>query len=369
MAKIVFVTAMMPVILTVGCTDGNAEFMSEQRLQNGLVVILPGIEGESGLNRGIRSGLVRANVDRAIPIWPWGRPVPLLGLLINQVDFLGNRLAGAGIAKRIAKYQEKYPDKPVHVIGHSGGGGVAVFVAEYMPKDHKLDGLVLLSASISSAYDLTKALNNCREGIVNYYSREDVGLLAVGTTVLGTVDGTHGPSAGLLGFDKPRRKDKAEKKQAYRKLTQLPLDDYVFGAAHEICASAGFISTHVARYVMPGGWPAPHAGEGVLARTDLKDAMLGSAGAGAVSTGPQLPQPERSLSATTIGKARPRPTAPPLKVRPSPTVRVTRTRRTASAQSRIFKPIAGLGRRSSRGRTKAKRLLRFNAVKYKLRPG
>ena len=366
MAKIVFVTAMMPVILTVGCTNGNAEFMSEQRSQNGLVVILPGIEGESGLNHGIRNGLVQASVDRAIPIWPWGRPVPLLGLLINQVDFLGNRLAGAGIAKRIAKYQDKYPGKPVHVIGHSGGGGVAVFVAEYMPKDHKLDGLILLSASISSAYDLTKALNNCREGIVNYYSREDVGLLAVGTTVLGTVDGTHGPSAGLLGFDKPRRKDKAEKKDAYRKLTQIRLD--VYGAAHEICASAGFISTRVAKHVMPGGWPASHADEGILARTDLKDAMLGSAGAGAISTGPQFSRPERSMSPTTIAKARPQPPAPPLEVRPSPTVRVTRARRTASAEPRIFKPIAGLGRRSSPGRTKAKRLPRFNAVKYKLRP-
>ena len=355
MAKIMFAAAMLPAILTVGCTNGNKQFMTEQRLRNGLVVILPGIEGESGLNRDIRRGLVKAGDVRAIPIWPWGRPVPLLGLLINQIDFLGNRLAGASIAKRIADYQDKHPGRPVYVIGHSGGGGVAVFVAESMPKDHKLDGLVLLSASISSAYDLTKALGNCRGGIVNYYSREDVGLLAVGTTVLGTVDGTHGPSAGLLGFDAPSNQDKKNKKDAYQKLTQISLAGLVYGTAHELCTSIGFVREHVSKWISPGRWPSSYSHEEILAgKTDIEGAMLASP---AMVPMPAPPPPDRSASTATVARTTPKSRAPALKVR---------TRKTRPSGPRVFKPITGLGRRKSQPSPKRPR---FNAVKYKLRPG
>ena len=101
----------------------------------------------------------------------------------------------------IGDYQDNHPGRPVYVVGHSGGGGVAVFTAESLPDGRKIDGLVLLSASISKGYDLHKALANCRRGIINYYSSRDVGLLGVGTTLMGNVDGGHGPSAGLKGFD------------------------------------------------------------------------------------------------------------------------------------------------------------------------
>ncbi|MCK4602784.1 MAG: hypothetical protein KAU28_09980, partial [Phycisphaerae bacterium] len=76
-----------------GC-NGNVKFMTEDRLEGGLVIILPGIEGESELNRNIRRGLVSAGVYRAMPIHSWGRPVPLAGMLLNQIDFIGNRIAG-----------------------------------------------------------------------------------------------------------------------------------------------------------------------------------------------------------------------------------------------------------------------------------
>jgi len=243
-------------LLAGGCS--NAEYMTENRLSRGLVVILPGIEGESGLNRDIRRGLANAGVDRAMPIWSWGRPLPIIGLLVNQIDFLGNRIAGSGIAARIRKYQDKYPGRPVHVIGHSGGGGVAVFVADDMGKDHKIDGLILLSASISSAYDLTKALGNCRNGILNIYSKDDVGLLGLATIVLGTVDGTHGPSAGLIGFDQPNAKAPEAKQIAYVRLYQVAIDpDMLFEASttHASTTQIHFISLYVSPWILAETWP------------------------------------------------------------------------------------------------------------------
>ncbi|MCY2924254.1 MAG: hypothetical protein NT031_02250, partial [Planctomycetota bacterium] len=205
--------------LAAGC-GGNASFATPDRMDSGLVIILPGIEGESAFNRDIRRGLEATALRRAIPIRSWGPQVPLFGMIVNQTNFLGNRVIGASIAKEIVAYQSQYPGRPVHVIGHSGGGGIAVFVAEALPDDHPIDGLVLLSASISSGHDLTKALSHCKNGIVNYYAPGDP-LLSAGTALMGNVDGVHGAGAGLNGFDTPGEKGSPEKKLAYTKLYQV----------------------------------------------------------------------------------------------------------------------------------------------------
>jgi len=244
-------------LLFAGGCNRNAKFLTEDRLQNGLVIILPGIEGESPLNRDIRRGLVSAGVYRAMPIYSWGRPIPLAGVLLNQMDIIGNRIAGAKIAKWIVQYQDSHPRRSVYIVGHSGGGGVAVFAAEAMPDGRQIDGLILLSASISSAYDLTKALGKCRAGIVNFYSKADVGFLVIGTIVAGNVDGRHGPAAGAVGFDKPNSKDGGQKMLAYNKLFQVEMTRAMTGSirAHTAATGVGFVSKYVSRWILASSWP------------------------------------------------------------------------------------------------------------------
>jgi pimeloyl-ACP methyl ester carboxylesterase len=261
MRPVVLSVLLSMAVLACGCSgSGNARFETTDRLSNGLIIILPGIEGESALNHQIRDGMVAGGVYRALPIYSWGRPVPIAGLLLNQMDFIGNRLEGRRIARMIAAYQDNYPGRPVYLIGHSGGGGVAVFAAEAMEEDRKIDGLVLLSASISSAYDLTKAMNHCRNGILNIYSKADVGFLIVGTTVAGNVDGIRGPAAGAISFDKPRANDKAEKQQAYQKLYEMELTGEAaggLGGAHASTTRSGFVATYVVPWVTSPTWPPP----------------------------------------------------------------------------------------------------------------
>ena len=244
-------------VLAGGCAD-NQEFVTEDRLENGLVIVLPGIEGVSEYNRNIRRGIEAAGIYRALPIVSWGRPIPLIGVLANQIDFIGNRLAGINVARMVKQYQDNHPGKPVYIVGHSGGGGVAVFAAQALPEGRKLQGLVLLSASISSAYDLTKALNRCENGIVCFYNKGDGALLGVGTIVLGNVDGTHGPAAGLIGFDWPSDRARDEKKRAYRKLYQVHLGpEMLYGdeGAHSAATNPHFVSLYVAPWLMAQTWP------------------------------------------------------------------------------------------------------------------
>ncbi|MHC4981880.1 MAG: alpha/beta fold hydrolase [Planctomycetota bacterium] len=244
-------------LLAAGC-DGNGRYLAQERLDKGLVIILPGIEGVSSHNLDVRRGLVMAEVDRALPIHSWGRPVPVAGMLLNQMDIIGNRLAAARIAKMIVNYQDSHPDNPVHIIGHSGGGGIAVFAAEELPSERKVDGLILLSASISSGYDLTKALSRCRNGIVNFYTRADVGLLMIGTSIAGNVDGARGPAAGAIGFETPDASAEAEKKAAYQSLFQVELPEELVGSsAHTAATRPSFVWTYVAPWVTSATWAPP----------------------------------------------------------------------------------------------------------------
>ncbi|HNX25952.1 MAG TPA: alpha/beta hydrolase [Phycisphaerae bacterium] len=236
-------------MICAGCeVDAAERYMTDVRKENGLVIILPGIEGESEFNHNIRRGLVSAGSYRAMPIYNWGRPIPGLGMLLNQMDVIGNRAAGRRIAQMIEQYEDAYPGRPVYIIGHSGGGGVAVFAAEELSKDYKIDGLVLIAASISDNYNLNKALKSCRNGIVNFYNPEDAGLLGVGTTVMGNVDGGHGPSAGLNGFNKN-----------YNNLYQVKVTESMTaasgGGSHDAATRPRFVATYVAPWVLSSRWP------------------------------------------------------------------------------------------------------------------
>jgi len=257
MVRLGLLAAACGLMMAGGCNGTNPyhSYTTADRLENGLVVILPGIEGESEYNHNIRRGLLQAGIDRALPIYNWGRPVPGVGMLLNQMDFIGNRLAGVRIAKFIEEYQDKYPGRPVYVVGHSGGGGVAVFTAEGLSEGRQIDGLVLLSASIWAGYDLTKALGRCKNGIVNFYNQADVGLLAIGTTITSNVDGMRGPSAGLNGFNRLTNLDPPEKRAAYTKLYQVGVSGHG-GDPHGAVTRPGFVSSNVAPWILSPTWPA-----------------------------------------------------------------------------------------------------------------
>ena len=225
-----------------GC-GSNKDFVTEDRLAQGLVIILPGIEGESPFNHDIRAGLLDADVPGAMMIYHWGRPIPVAGPLLNQMDVLGNRIEGRKIAQIIVDYQDSHPGKPVHLVGHSGGGGMAVFAAESLPEDRKVDGLVLISASISCDYNLDKAIRHCKSGIVNFYCKGDVALLVIGTTLAGNVDGTHGPAAGQKEFQ-----------GTFERLWQMEVCQ--IGDAHTSGTRASVVTSNVAPWVLKSQWPA-----------------------------------------------------------------------------------------------------------------
>ena len=125
----------------------------------------------------------------------------LLGPLANLTDYEGNRRKAADIAARIQVFRKDHPTAPIHIIGYSGGGGLAVLVAEALPDDVHIQNLILAQAAISPDYDLTAALDHVDGKLINFHSDYDWAMLDVGTRVFGTIDRKNVASAGKNGFD------------------------------------------------------------------------------------------------------------------------------------------------------------------------
>jgi pimeloyl-ACP methyl ester carboxylesterase len=248
-----------------GCSYSHplsGAYMAPNQQESGMAVILPGIEGKSFLNERLRDGLTKAGTPYALPIWQWGSRIPIMKLAMNEMDVQGNRVTGMELAIWIARYQDQYPGRPVYLVGHSGGGGIAVFAAEALGRmsgKHKLQGMVLLSPSLSANYDLTAAINVCEKGVVSFYNEGDVGLLWLGTTIIGNVDGGHGASAGRTGFRPPGLHDDEIRKAAYHRLYQVETSSGLAGiiSNHTSDTQSTFVRQYVAPWILAASWPPP----------------------------------------------------------------------------------------------------------------
>lgn len=175
-----------------------------ERMERGLVLVLPGIDGESFLNHDIARGLADGGVMAAIEIFDWTTGIfPLF--VYHLCSWRRNLAWAARLAERIVAYQNAHPGRPVHLVGHSAGGAMAILAIERLPPGHTVTSAVLLVAAISHRYDLTRALEKTDHGIWNYHSRLDVFFLGLFTLVLGTVDRVHEVATGNVGFEPPKQ--------------------------------------------------------------------------------------------------------------------------------------------------------------------
>jgi pimeloyl-ACP methyl ester carboxylesterase len=176
----------------------HRQLCSTQRLDRGLVLILPGIEGCSTVNDGIAAGLAAAGCDLAVRIEDWRRfrPWNPMHLMLHQ----HNRLQARRIAALLSNYSHQYPGRPVHLIGHSAGAGMALFILEALADPVQIENVLLLAAAVSRKYPLNKAASRVRGKIWNFFSPLDMPTTGLGTAVFGTMDRRHSVSAGCLGF-------------------------------------------------------------------------------------------------------------------------------------------------------------------------
>lgn len=169
------------------------------RLSNGLIVLLPGIDGCTTVCDNIARGLYAVEQPAALEIHDWRsfrgwNPFHL-------ATARRNRLQATLICQRIRDYQQLYPNRPIHLVGHSAGAGMALFVLEELRADGmQVTTATLLAAAISRRYEVAPLIAATTGGIWNFWSRGDLPTVGLGTLIFGTMDRRHSISAGALGF-------------------------------------------------------------------------------------------------------------------------------------------------------------------------
>jgi len=189
-----------------------------QAPQPGVVFVVGGVGGIDPLTPSAEWALPRAGVPHEIRDFRWTYGTG--SILHDLQDF--RRLHGKAVelAGLVRDYRTAHPDRPIYLLGHSGGAGLSLEAAALLPPA-TLERIVLLSAAVSPGYDLTPALRATRGEIVSFHSDLDRLWLGWGTTQFGTVDRYYGPSAGRTGFTVPAGLDE-EGRAAYERLVQVP---------------------------------------------------------------------------------------------------------------------------------------------------
>lgn len=177
-------------------------FRTPERMEHGLVIVLPGIEGQSFLNHNVVRGLDAAGYCGAIRIFDWTtRLYPLF--LVHLRSRMLHRRAIRKLRQQIVDYCRDYPGRPISLIGHSGGAGIVSLTLRELPDDCQVDHVVLLAAALSPGFNLASSLKHVKHRLWSFYSPYDIAFLALGTVVCGTIDGRWTVSGGNCGFHLP----------------------------------------------------------------------------------------------------------------------------------------------------------------------
>lgn len=163
----------------------------------GRILVLPGVYNTRFQLNGFVERAEERLPDFDVEVRRWGTPLlPLKNLRKHE----RNVETAASIAAEIAEWREQHPDDPFYLIGYSGGGGIAVLVADALPAGAQIDRLILVAPAISPGYPLeSDVLPHVRDFIVNYASERDL-QVGWGTRTFGTIDREHVDSAGAVGF-------------------------------------------------------------------------------------------------------------------------------------------------------------------------
>lgn len=190
----------------------------------------------------IQEGLTAAGYKGGVHIWHWSRTFnPALDQTIRIIP-MGR---GADLGHEINAYRKEYPTAAVNIIALSAGTGVAIWACEAVEPPAKVHNVILLGSSISSRYDVHKAMRNIDGRIYVYWSPHDP-ILSGPVKAIGTIDGTFDDAAGLVGL-----RASADLRD---RIVNIPwsykYERYGWTGAHTDCTSEPFVRVILSQYIV-----------------------------------------------------------------------------------------------------------------------
>jgi hypothetical protein len=175
-------------------------FQADGQSKPGIVIVVCGIGGLDFVALSSQWALPRAGVRHEIREFRWTHGK---GRLLRDLQDTQHCLRKADeLAAEVHKIKAQDPERPVYLVGKSGGTGLVLAAAEQLPPQ-TLERIILLAPAVAPTYDLRPALRATKYEIVSFYSPYDQLVLNWGTRQFGTIDRYYGASAGLHGFTIP----------------------------------------------------------------------------------------------------------------------------------------------------------------------
>ncbi|MBW7904725.1 MAG: hypothetical protein LC135_08925 [Phycisphaerae bacterium] len=230
------IVAVAVLVVAVGCAPNFGP-----NAKNGIVFYCPGASNTDLGDVPIRKGLQDAGFRGEVNVFYWSlAPVPIVGVAIDQYAKYARLRAGT-LARDIEAYIDRFPGRPVTVIGLSAGTGVALWAVGELRHGYEVDNVVLLSSSLSSTFDASWALQRVRGRVYVFYSPNDA-VLSGPMRFAGTIDGSFTDEpVGLVGLRSP---DPAGKIQNIPYSAEFA--SYGYYGGHTDSTASGFIRAVVA---------------------------------------------------------------------------------------------------------------------------
>ena len=183
--------------------------------QRPYVLLLPGILGEQIWDRRISLGIQQSGFPCDTEIYDWTN-----GPLMMVSNIGGDHGETLKLIRSIHRFRKDFPQRPLILIGHSGGCRMVVRVLEELGDQPLVDRAVLLSPGLESTYDLRQALRGTQSGIVTFYSNLDFPVSAPLTFAKGITQFRLDASAATFGFKTPRNLSPEDSENYSRMLIQ-----------------------------------------------------------------------------------------------------------------------------------------------------
>ncbi len=169
----------------------------------------------------------------------------------DQINLRSNREKAAQLRDHIRRYRKAHPDRKINIIALSAGAGIAVFALEYLPENIGINHCFLLGCSLSSRYDMTRALKRIKGQAYVLYSPHDDMLKNI-VWYTGTVDRSAGDKgiAGLEGFWMPPS-PRPDTLLQYRKIRNIGYRSEFASAGHKAGHVGATARLFVRRYIGP----------------------------------------------------------------------------------------------------------------------
>lgn len=155
--------------------------------------------------------------------------------------------SSALLAAEIDDFLNRYPEGDANIIALSAGSGVGIWAVESVKPPHKVSNVVLVGSSLSSRYDVTRALKNMKGNIYCYHTSSDP-VLQGPVRLLGTIDGSFDDSAGLVGLRGPGA--------AGGRVVNIGWNSRFsalgWTGGHADCTNRRFVKGEIAKRILPG---------------------------------------------------------------------------------------------------------------------